>query len=154
MKHYVKKNYPEALASTSSESVIHSSSFTDINILKPEDIGKNFQVDTGETGLSYFYNHNFFREVNNLRKIAELAHLELNENEIINFSKQLTKVLVYVEKLKEVNTKDVETTSQVTGLENVTREDKTSPSLTQEEALSNTRSKHNGLFKVRAILEA
>ena len=69
------------------------------------------------------------------------------------FEKQLSEILNYFEKLKEVDTKNVETTSQVTGLENVTREDKAINSLTQEEALSNTKSQHNGFFKVKAILE-
>ena len=69
------------------------------------------------------------------------------------FQKQLSSVLQYVDKLQEVDTKDVEATSQVTGLENVTREDETKPSLTQEEALSNSKSTHNGFFKVKAILD-
>lgn len=85
--------------------------------------------------------------------VAKLANLPLKPEEKEKFEKQLSEILSYVEKLKEVDTKRVEITSQVTGLENVTREDETSPSLTQEEALSSTKSKHNGLFKVKAILD-
>lgn len=85
--------------------------------------------------------------------IAKLANLTLSKGEQDKFEKQLSEILSYVEKLKEVDTKNVETTSQVTGLENVTREDEGKPSLSQEEALSNTKSKHNGLFKVKAILD-
>lgn len=85
--------------------------------------------------------------------VAKLANLPLTPVEEKKFEKQLSEILSYVEKLKEVDTKNVETTSQVTGLENVIREDQTSPSITQEEALSNTKSKYNGLFKVKAILE-
>lgn len=84
--------------------------------------------------------------------IAKLANLEIKEEEKEKFQKQLSSILQYVNKLKEVNAKDVEPTSQVTGLENVTREDKTISSLSQEEALSNSKSTHNGLFKVKAIL--
>lgn len=87
-----------------------------------------------------------------VKHIAKLANLPLNPQEEKKFEKQLSEILSYVEKLKEVDTKNVETTSQVTGLENVTREDNPTPSLNQEEALSNTKSKHNGLFKVKAIL--
>ena len=57
------------------------------------------------------------------------------------------------DKLSEVDTKGVEITSQVTGLENVTREDKAAPSLTQEEAISGTKKTKNGMFEVNAILE-
>jgi len=84
--------------------------------------------------------------------IAKLANLPLKPKEKEKFEKQLSEILAYVEKLKEVDTKNIEAASQVTGLENVTREDETSPSLTQEEALSNSKSNHNGLFKVKAIL--
>ena len=84
--------------------------------------------------------------------IAKLANLPLKPREQDKFEKQLTEILSYIEKLKEIDTQNVETTSQVTGLENVTREDKTIPSLSQEKALSNTKNKHNGLFKVKAIL--
>lgn len=83
---------------------------------------------------------------------AKLANLPLKPQEKEKFEKQLSKILSYVEKLKEIDTKNVEITSQVTGLENVVREDKTSPCLSQEEALANTKSKHNGFFKVKAIL--
>ena len=84
--------------------------------------------------------------------IAKLANLPLNPEEKEKFEKQLSEILTYVEKLNEVDTTNVEPTSQVTGLENVTREDETRPSLSQEESLSNTKSKKNGLFKVPAIL--
>ena len=84
--------------------------------------------------------------------IAKLANLPLKPSERDKFEKQLSEILTYVKKLKKIDTENVETTSKVTGLENVTREDETTPSLSQEEALSNTKSHHNGLFKVKAIL--
>lgn len=83
--------------------------------------------------------------------VAKLANFPLKPEEKDKFEKQLSEILSYVEKLKEVDTKNAEITSQVTGLENVTREDKATPSLSQEEVLSNTESRHNGLFKVKAI---
>ena len=85
--------------------------------------------------------------------VAKLANLPLKPEEKEKFGKQLSETLSYVDKLNSINTRNVESTSQVTGLENITREDKASPSLSQEEALSNTKSQHNGLFKVKAILE-
>lgn len=89
----------------------------------------------------------------NTSNVAKLASLPLLESERNKLEKQLEETLDYVEELNEVNTKNVEPTSQVTGLENVTRDDKTKPSLSQEEALSNTKSVHNGFFKVNAIFE-
>ena len=88
-----------------------------------------------------------------IKQVVKLANLKLEPEDEKKFEKQLNEIVAYVEKLNEVDTKGVEITSQVTGLKNVTREDKPAPSLTQEEVLSGTSSKHNGLFKVGAILE-
>ncbi|MEK7450715.1 MAG: Asp-tRNA(Asn)/Glu-tRNA(Gln) amidotransferase subunit GatC [Patescibacteria group bacterium] len=85
--------------------------------------------------------------------VAQLANLPLKPEEKEKFEKQLSEILTYVEKLKEVDTKSVEITSQVTGLENVTRKDEAKPSLSQEEALSETKSQHNEFFKVKAVFE-
>jgi aspartyl-tRNA(Asn)/glutamyl-tRNA(Gln) amidotransferase subunit C len=85
--------------------------------------------------------------------IAKLANLPLRKEEIAKYEEQLSSILDYIEKLKKVKTDDVLETSQVTNLENVTKEDSTSPSVLQEAALSNTKNKHNGFFKVKAILE-
>lgn len=89
-----------------------------------------------------------------IKHIAKLANLKLKSSEEQKFEKQLGEIVSYVEKLKEVDTENIEITSQVTGFENVVREDKSAPSLSQEEVLSGTKSKHNGLFKVDAILES
>jgi aspartyl-tRNA(Asn)/glutamyl-tRNA(Gln) amidotransferase subunit C len=85
--------------------------------------------------------------------VAKLANLLLKHGEKEKFEKQLSEILSYIKKLKEVDVKNVETTSQVTGLENVTRQDEAQPSLSQEQALSNTKSKHNGFFRIKAVLE-
>lgn len=84
--------------------------------------------------------------------VAKLANLPLTDEEKKKFEKQLEETITYVESLDKVDTKGVEPTSQVTGLENVTREDVVKPSLTQEQALSNAKQTHNGFFKVKGIL--
>ena len=88
----------------------------------------------------------------NVKHIAKLANLPLTNEEGKKFEKQLSSILKYIEKLNEKNTKGTEITSQITGLENVTRVDETSSSLSQEEALSNSKSNHNGMFKIKKIL--
>lgn len=89
----------------------------------------------------------------NVPHVAKLANLILTDEEIKKFEKQLSAVLDYIKKLSEVDTKNVEPTSQVTGLENVVREDTVSPSLSQEKVLSQAKSKHNGFFAVKGILD-
>lgn len=58
-----------------------------------------------------------------VRRIADLARIELTENEKEKYAEELSSVLGYFEQLKEVKTEGVELTSQVTGLVNVARED-------------------------------
>jgi len=89
----------------------------------------------------------------NIKHIARLANLPLSEKEEKHLETQLQETLTYVEILKGIDTNNVEPTAHVTGLENVTREDKALPSFTQKEALSNTTKVYNGFFEVEAILD-
>lgn len=82
-------------------------------------------------------------------RIAKLANLTLSEGEKDKLEKQLEEILGYIGKLKEVNAQSITETAQVTGLENVTREDKPILSLSQEEVLQNTKLTNNGYFKVK-----
>lgn len=58
-----------------------------------------------------------------IKHIANLAKLELTEEELERYTGQLSNVLNYIDQLKEVDTTGVEPTAQVTGLENIFRED-------------------------------
>lgn len=87
----------------------------------------------------------------NVPHVAKLANLIVSSKEEKKFEKQLEETASYVESLKEIQTEGVEPTSQVTGLENVLREDEIKESLSQEEALSNAKSTKNGFFKVKGV---
>lgn len=91
--------------------------------------------------------------IEQVKHVASLAHLGLTKDEINKFQKQLSSILSFVDQLSEVETKEVIPTSQVTGLENVFREDKIMPSLSQEDVLFNAPDKYNGYFKVRPVFE-
>lgn len=58
-----------------------------------------------------------------IEHIAKLARLELTEEELEKYGAQLSGVLDYIGQLNEVNTDGVEPTAQVTGLENIFRQD-------------------------------
>ena len=87
--------------------------------------------------------------------IAKLAKIPVSEKEKTGFAKGFNKTLTVVDELFKVDVKGVEPTHQVTGLKNILREDKIDEKkiLTQEQALSNTKNKHNGYFVVDQILE-
>lgn len=71
-----------------------------------------------------------------VQHIAKLARLGLKKGEVEKFSAQLNDILGYVEQLKEVDTENVAPTSQVTGLENVSRRDKVERFCEKEELLA------------------
>lgn len=85
---------------------------------------------------------------------AKLANLTLTDAEHEEMQNQLDDVIGYIKKLNTVETSDIEPTAQVTGLKNVTREDTAMDAcLTQDEALSGTDKKHNGLFVVDKLVD-
>lgn len=55
--------------------------------------------------------------------VALLARLSLKKEEVDKFAKQLSSILDYVSQLQEVKTDGVSETAQVTGLENMMRDD-------------------------------
>ena len=89
----------------------------------------------------------------NIDHVAKLANLPLVAKEKQQFEKQLSAVLDYFKNLQKLNTEKVEPIGQITGLENIVREDETTPSLSQEEAISQAPKTHNGFVEVKAIFE-
>lgn len=85
--------------------------------------------------------------------VAKLANLPLAPGEEKKLEHELSETLAYIEHLNELKIDNVIPTSQVTGLENITRDDKTYLSLSQEDALKNAKSTYLGFFKVPSILE-
>jgi aspartyl-tRNA(Asn)/glutamyl-tRNA(Gln) amidotransferase subunit C len=86
-------------------------------------------------------------------KLALLSRLKLSDEEIERFRGELSSILEYVEVLNKVDTKGLEPTSQVTGLKNVTREDKIRDyGYKTEDLLKNAPSVKDNQFKVRRVL--
>lgn len=87
--------------------------------------------------------------------VAKLAKLEITDAEVKKYTDQLSTVIDYFSELSELDTKDIEPTSQTTGLENIFRQDEVKPEncLSRDAAVSGTDKIFNGYFKVKAILE-
>ena len=82
--------------------------------------------------------------------LSKLASLPLTDEQKEKFSGQLSRILDFFGKLQEIDTTNVEPFLGAKGSK-PERSDETRPSLTSQEALSNSRSVHNGLFVVDAI---
>lgn len=85
--------------------------------------------------------------------VARLARLELSDSEKDQFTDQLNAILKYAEKLEGLDTENVEPTSHVLPITNVTRADEKRPSLPIEKVLLNAPDEEDGQFKVPAVLE-
>lgn len=86
--------------------------------------------------------------------ISKLALLDLTEKEKEKLSKELGDILNYFKKLNDLDTSNVKpTTHPIDGLKNIFREDEPWESLSNEEALKNTKHKQDGYFKAPRILK-
>ncbi|OGE29742.1 asparaginyl/glutamyl-tRNA amidotransferase subunit C [Candidatus Daviesbacteria bacterium RIFCSPHIGHO2_01_FULL_40_11] len=88
-----------------------------------------------------------------VKHVARLADLPLTDEEEEKYSQTISKILDYVEQLNQVDTSDVEPTFNVTGQNNVFREDTTDACLSQEEVLSNAPKKKNDMFETKGVFE-
>ena len=68
--------------------------------------------------------------------IAYLARLQLSPDEIEIITPQLNNILLYMEKLSELDTSGIEPTTHAQHLSNAFREDQVRPSLNQEDVLA------------------
>jgi aspartyl-tRNA(Asn)/glutamyl-tRNA(Gln) amidotransferase subunit C len=88
-----------------------------------------------------------------IEHIASLARLSLTEREKELFGSQLSSILDYMEKLNELDTRNVEPTSHVLPLSNVVRDDIPGPSIPGEDALMNAPDHTEKFFRVPKIIE-
>jgi aspartyl-tRNA(Asn)/glutamyl-tRNA(Gln) amidotransferase subunit C len=92
-------------------------------------------------------------ELSDVRKVASLARLALDDEELLASGKQLTSILEYVRLLDEVDITGVEPMTHPVPAENVFREDQMLASLPREAALSNAPKTDGEFFVVPKILE-
>ncbi len=85
--------------------------------------------------------------------VAKLANLPLSKQEEAKYSKQLSKILGYIDQLDKVSTAGADPTFNVSGSFNKFRTDETSASLSQEEALLNAPKKENGFFVTKGVFD-
>ena len=92
-------------------------------------------------------------DLEQVRKVALLARLDLSEAEEEQFTGQLSGILDYVEQLKELNTDDVEPTTRAIELSNITRPDSLETFGDRATMLDCAPDREDDFFKVPKILE-
>ncbi|MCK5175735.1 MAG: Asp-tRNA(Asn)/Glu-tRNA(Gln) amidotransferase subunit GatC [Planctomycetes bacterium] len=88
-----------------------------------------------------------------VRKVAKLARLQLDDAEVAQFSTDLSSIVEYIEKLNELDTDSVEPLAHCLPVHNVFRDDVVKPSLTVEQVLANAPQRADDFFKVPKILD-
>jgi len=86
-------------------------------------------------------------------KLAQLARLNLSEDEVEQYAKEIATIFHYIDKLQSVDTEGLEPTYQVTGLHSVTRPDEVAgDGALQPDLLNNAPDTENNLFKVKRMV--
>ena len=88
-----------------------------------------------------------------VRHIAELAKLELTDDEVTLYADQLSHILQYFERLQELDTSHIEPTASVLPLKNVWRADEAEAALTPDQVIANAPDARDNQFRVSAVLD-
>ena len=89
---------------------------------------------------------------NEVKKVAQLARLKLNESEIQQHAEQLEKILGYIKQLEKINTQNIPGTTRALEVANVFRKDEKRDYENFEELIDLAPSRENKFFKVPKII--
>lgn len=87
-----------------------------------------------------------------VRHIAKLSRIDLSEEQVRKFAPQLAAILSYFDKLKELDTSDVEPMAHAVDIRNVFAADSPGKSLTQDQALANAPQRDGNFFKTPKVI--
>jgi aspartyl-tRNA(Asn)/glutamyl-tRNA(Gln) amidotransferase subunit C len=91
--------------------------------------------------------------INEVEYVAKLARLKLSDEEKTLFTQQLDSILLYIDKLNELDTANIPPTSHVLPLENVMRADEVKPSYPPDEVLAIAPEREDTFFAVPRVIE-
>ena len=87
-----------------------------------------------------------------IRKVAQLARLELPENQIEIYTSQLEEILSYIDQLQEIDTQNIPPTTRAVEVVNAMREDIVEFNSSREELLNQAPQREGDFFRVPKIL--
>ena len=86
-------------------------------------------------------------------RIAHLARIQLDDEEIKEVTKDMEKITTWVDKLNELDTKDIEPLTQMSHEKNIVREDRVEEVLPIERVLKNAPNRDSDYFKVPKVID-
>ncbi|MEE2659755.1 MAG: Asp-tRNA(Asn)/Glu-tRNA(Gln) amidotransferase subunit GatC [Candidatus Latescibacterota bacterium] len=91
--------------------------------------------------------------VEDVRRVASLARIQLTEQEEGRLTSELTRILDYMAKLDELDTEDVEPTAHVVRVSNAFRSDRREDFPARAELLAQAPDLKEGYFRVPRIID-
>lgn len=88
-----------------------------------------------------------------IRKIARLSRIKIEDDEVEHFQKELSSILEWVETLQEVDTSGVGGTASIADLQLPQRADEITDGNVREEVLENAQQSQYGFFVVPKVVE-
>ncbi len=88
-----------------------------------------------------------------VRAIADLARLQLSEEDVVLYQRQLSEILDYFQKLQELDTSHIDPASSVLPLTNVMRRDRAIAPLSVDDVVANAPDSDGEQFRVSAVLD-
>jgi aspartyl-tRNA(Asn)/glutamyl-tRNA(Gln) amidotransferase subunit C len=112
----------------------------------------NFELSTFQLSPEC-YNPSMSLTLEQVEHIANLARLELSDEEKERYRQQLSAILDYFAQLSELDTAEIAPTSSVLPARSALRPDEPHPGLSLEELLRNAPETEGGQFRVPPVLE-
>ena len=90
---------------------------------------------------------------NSTIKLAKLARLSVNDDQLNSLEKDLKSILKFIDQLKEINTEDIDPTSNSLDQKLILRDDIAENTLSNEDLLKNVPESELGFFVVPKVIE-
>ena len=90
---------------------------------------------------------------NSTIKLAKLARLSVNDNQLNSLEKDLKSILKFIDQLKEINKEDIDPTSNSLDQKLILRDDIAENTLSNEDLLKNVPESELGFFVVPKVIE-
>ena len=90
---------------------------------------------------------------NSTIKLAKLDRLSVNDNQLNSLEKDLKSILKFIDQLKEINTEDIDPTSNSLDQKLILRDDIAENTLSNEDLLKNVPESELGFFVVPKVIE-
>ena len=87
-----------------------------------------------------------------VRKVAQLARLEIPEDQIETYTEQIQEILSYVDQLQEIDTENIPPTTRAVEVVNAMRDDLVEVNCSREDLLNQAPNREGDFFRVPKIL--